>query len=293
MIGRFLALELCNRGEEVYVYSRKKQLPALLENTEIFLVSSQEPTEYNLDGLDVIVNLAGDPIVGSRWTDAKKSQIRSSRVDYTKKLVEKLSHTQKKPKLLINGSAIGYYGLFQDGSIVHKENSSPNTNDYLSNLCIEWEKEALEAEKLGIRVVLLRTGIVLSAEGGALQQMLLPFKLFVGGPIASGKQFTSWIHIDDMIKAIIFLMDDPNASGAYNLTAPIPVSNEKFSKTLAKTLSRPNLFRVPSFALDLMFGQGSTILIQGQNVVPQKLLDSGFEFQYKELETALKNLLHK
>ncbi|MCB1191496.1 MAG: TIGR01777 family protein [Leptospiraceae bacterium] len=292
LIGKFLSLELAKRGDDIYIFSRQNKLPPKLNNVPgIYLITSKEPIESNLDGLDVVINLVGEPIVGSRWNESQKKAIQTSRTDFTKMLVEKLSYTNKKPKVLINGSAIGYYGLFEDGKVVNKEDSPPDPQDFLSNLCIEWENAALEAQKMGIRVVLIRTGIVLSTEGGALKQMLPAFQFFMGGPIASGKQYTSWIHINDMVNAILFLIDNQSCAGAYNITAPNPVSNETFSGILAKTLSRTNFFRVPKIALELIFGEGSIILIQGQNVVPQKLLDAGFQFQYNHLKDALKNLL--
>ena len=242
-----------------------------------------------LEGLDAVVHLAGESIAAGRWNSRRKEAIRESRVAGTRNLVNLLCQLKDPPEVLVSGSAIGYYGPREEEQLGEDE---PPAEDFLGQVCQQWEDEAERAAESGIRVVLLRTGLVLSTQGGALPQMLPPFKMFVGGPLASGRQWMSWIHIRDQIGAIQHVLSNREVKGPVNLTAPGPVTNEEFSKTLASVLKRPALFRVPGLVLRLLFGEmAEALLLSGQRVIPRALQQSGYEFEYPELRGAFENLL--
>ncbi|WP_151669265.1 TIGR01777 family oxidoreductase [Nitrincola schmidtii] len=277
-IGQALEKTLTSRGDQVVIWSRQSSSKT---NWVKQLDDIKEP-------IDAVINLAGAGIVDKRWSPERKQLLRDSRIQTTKSLVEWMAKQQQQPKTLISGSAIGYYGSQASGEL--DENSTP-IKGFTHQLCADWEAEALKAEALGVRVCLIRTGVVLGAKEGALKKMLPPFRFGLGGPIASGKQWMSWIHIDDEVAAIGWLLDRPELSGPFNLTAPEPVTNEVFSKTLGKALHRPAFFRVPAFTMKLMLGEASELLLEGQCVKPVALTKSGFSFNYPRLESALKNLV--
>lgn len=290
-IGRNLARQLAKSAHDIFIFSRKNTLPPELQGLEkLNLVSTPKPNSENLEAMDIIINLAGESVIGERWTEKRKEELRTSRINFTKEIINELAKVKVKPKVFLQGSAIGYYGMYESANPVFSETANPG-EDFLAKLCMDWEKEALQAKDLGIRTVLIRTGIVLSPKSGALQQMLLPFKMFVGGPLGTGKQFMSWIHIADMIQGILFLIADSNASGAFNFTAPNPCSNEEFSSCLGKVIKRPSFMPVPSFAITALYGEGAEVILKGQNVVPTKLIEAGYKFQYPTLKLALENLL--
>jgi uncharacterized protein len=234
-------------------------------------------------GCDAVVHLAGEP-VAQRWTSAVKQRIRDSRVEGTRAVVAAIAASERKPPVLVSASAVGYYGL--RGDEILTEASAPS-NDFLGDTSVAWEREALAAEKLGVRVVNPRIGVVLGSDGGALEKMLPPFRMGLGGRIASGKQWMSWIHIDDLVSLIVFAMTNANLRGPVNAVAAQPVTNAEFTQELAKALHRPAIFPVPEFALKLLFGEMASILIGGQRVVPQVALAAGFEFRYGSLGSAL------
>lgn len=276
-IGQALEKTLTSRGDQVVIWSRQQ--------------SSKQNWVKQLDDInqpiDAVINLAGAGIVDKRWSPERKQLLLDSRIQTTKALVEWIAKQEQKPLTLISGSAIGYYGSQATGEL--DEQAIP-VKGFTHQLCADWEAEAAKAEALGVRVCLIRTGVVLGKKQGALKKMLPPFKLGLGGPIASGKQWMSWIHIDDEVAAICWLLDHAELSGAFNLTAPQPVTNETFSKTLGKVLHRPAFFRVPAITMKLMLGEASELLLEGQCVKPVALQASGFSFSYPELEPALKNL---
>ena len=240
-----------------------------------------------LEGLDGVVHLAGEGIAGLRWTEEKKKAIRGSRVDGTRNLVNALAGLKQKPKVFIAGSALGFYG--DRGDDVMTETSSPG-DTFLAEVCREWETESRRAEDLGIRTVLLRTGIVLSKDGGALATMMTPFKFGVGGTIGSGKQWMSWISLDDVVGIINFAIENDNLRGAINVVGPNPVTNEEFTKTFGDVLYRPTFLPLPEFAVNLVFGEmGDALLIHSTRVEPKRLLDAGYEFKFKSLKSALEN----
>jgi uncharacterized protein (TIGR01777 family) len=247
---------------------------------------TEEPPDYSLANADAIVHLAGEP-VAQRWTPEAKIKIRESRVQGTRRLVQALSTQSRKPSVLVSGSAIGIYG--SRGDEILTESSAPGA-DFLAEVCQEWEKQAVLAESLGIRVARIRTGIVLGKGGGALERMLPPFKAFVGGKIGSGKQWMSWIHLDDLVGIICHALENP-LGGAFNGTAPNPVRNSDFTSELARALRRPALFPVPPFALKAVFGEMAEMLLGGQRALPKAIEAAGYQFQYPNLGPALRAVL--
>ena len=241
-----------------------------------------------IDGAYAVINLAGEPIAEKKWTNAQKAALRNSRIDTTKALVGAIGQCKNKPKVFVNASAVGYYGP-RDNSLLD-EGSDPGAG-FLAELCQAWEKEVVQAEVFGVRTVRVRTGIVLSRQGGALAKMLPPFRMFIGGPLGSGTQIMSWIHLEDEVNAILKALEDPTIRGAVNLTAPGAVTMNEFAKTMGRVLNKPSFFRVPPIALKVLLGEMSDMLLTGQNVYPKKLLDAGFKFKYPSLEPALKDLL--
>lgn len=235
-----------------------------------------------------VVNLAGEPLTTGRWTAARKQVLLDSRLGTTRDLLAWMSALAERPRVLVSGSAIGYYGPRGDEPL--DENASPG-HDFAAMLCRRWEAEAFAAEALGVRTCVLRTGIVLGRDGGALARMLPPYRLGAGGPMGDGRQWMSWIHRDDLVGMIIWMLENPHARGAYNGTAPAPVTNAVFARTLAAALHRPALITAPAFALKLAFGEMAGLLLTGQNVLPQHALDEGFSFQYPTLERALQAIL--
>ena len=239
---------------------------------------------------DIVINLAGEPIANKRWSEQQKQRIVDSRVDTTQKLIAYLKKAAHKPELLVSGSAIGYYGIATATDFVD-ENASGD-DSFSSQLCQQWEATALQAETLGIRTCLLRTGIVLGKGGGALSKMLVPFKMGLGGRIGEGKQWMPWVHLDDLLGIILYCIEHKSLTGAINGTAPNPVTNQEFTKTLGKVLKRPTIFPLPVIAVKLLMGQmGEELLLAGSRVLPKKISEAGYQFQYEKLEDALLNVV--
>jgi uncharacterized protein (TIGR01777 family) len=253
--------------------------------------AQEPPPAKAFDGVDAVFHLAGDPVAEGRWTAAKKERLRESRIAGTRHLVKTLGQLDVKPKVLVSASAVGYYS--DRGEEILDESAAPR-DDFLGELCQAWEREAGEAEKLGIRVVSVRVGIVLGEKGGALAKMLPPFYLGLGAPLGSGRQYMPWIHIEDLVRLMVFAAEHDTVRGPVNGVGPNPVTNREFTKTLGKVLSRPTIFPpVPGFMLKLMFGEFGQILLHSQKAVPKKALDAGFKFQFSELEPALRDVLKK
>jgi uncharacterized protein (TIGR01777 family) len=238
--------------------------------------------------VDAVINLAGAPVVGGRWTNERKALLRSSRVDTTRGLVSAIAKMNKRPQVLLSASAIGYYGNRGDDPVTEK--SEPGT-DFLAELAKEWEKEAVKAEKFGVRVVLLRFGIILAKQGGALPQMMLPFKYGLGGKLGSGRQWTSWIALQDVVAIIQVALRSDSWRGPVNLVAPQPMRNSDFTKSLAKVMHRPAIFAVPAFALRLAMGEMAEALLGGARVAPQVLEEHGYRFVHANLDEALSAIL--
>jgi len=240
------------------------------------------------EGIDTVYHLAGESIFHGRWNAAKKERIRASRVENTRNLVEIIAGTANRPKTLICSSAVGYYGSRGDEKLT--EQSTPGL-DFLAEVCINWEKEALRAEEYGVRVVMIRTGVVLGANGGALAQMLLPFKMGAGGRLGSGRQFMSWIHIDDLISIMLYIKENPSLRGPINAVAPNPVRNNDFTQALASALHRPAILPAPGFALKLLLGEFANVLLGSQRALPEVLQQAGYEYAHSEIKTALQSLV--
>ncbi len=239
---------------------------------------------------DIIINLAGEPIANKRWSNKQKQRILASRISITEQLMVFLRRVAHKPKLLINGSAIGYYGISKTNNAIDEH--SAGDESFSSQLCQQWETVALQAEAIGIRTCLLRTGIVLGKGGGALSKMLLPFQLGLGGKIGDGKQWMSWIHLDDLVGIILYCITDDKLTGAINGTSPNPVTNQEFTKTLGKVLKRPTILPMPKVIIKLLMGQmGEELLLAGKKILPMKVSAAGYHFQYQQLEQALINSL--
>ncbi|HEX4953719.1 MAG TPA: TIGR01777 family oxidoreductase [Thermoanaerobaculia bacterium] len=291
LIGRALAASLAADGHEVVVLSRRPEgvhgLPpgARAEGWE---PERAGPWADLLDGA-VVVHLAGDNLAEGRWTAEKKRRIRDSRVLSGQALARAIEAGPARPEAFLQSSAVGYYG-FDRGEEEVAESAAPG-DDFLGRVCVEWEASTAGLDALGIRRPILRTGLVLSGAGGALPQMALPFRLFVGGPVGRGSQVLPWIHEIDEVRAIRFLIDHPTASGPFNLTAPSPVPFRAMARALGRSLRRPSLLPVPAFALRLLLGEKAELVLGGQRAVPKRLLELGFSFRFPELEPALADLL--
>lgn len=288
-IGSHLARALINQKHRVVIFCRDAKKAEKLFGSNVIAV--EQLSEIN-DTIDAVINLAGEPIMGSginaRWSAKRKQQLVDSRVGVTHQLMEWMAALEKKPSVLISGSAIGYYGNYPEDQDL-TEHASPRSC-FPSQLCQEWEFEALKAKSFGMRVCLLRTGVVLDKNAGALKKMWLPFSLGLGGNVASGQQWLSWIHIHDMVQLILFLLANTDIEGAVNATAPQPVRYQQFTLTLASVLSRPHVAPMPKTVLNIVFGEAAQLLTEGQKVVPKVLLDNGFTFQFSAIDEALKHI---
>ncbi|MGN7740448.1 TIGR01777 family oxidoreductase [Pseudomonas sp. 22526] len=286
LMGRQLCRHWLTQGHQLTVWSRRPaEVPKLCGAQVRGIARLDELAE---EPVDAIINLAGAPIADRPWTHKRKALLWSSRITLTEKLLAWLESRGQKPGLLISGSAVGWYG--DGGERELTENSPPVSEDFASQLCIAWEETAQRAEAMGVRVVLIRTGLVLAAEGGFLSRLLLPFKLALGGPIGNGRQWMPWIHIKDQIALIDFLLHRSDASGPYNACAPKPVRNREFAKTLGGVLHRPAIVPVPAFVLRVGLGELSLLLLGGQRAVPARLQAAGFTFQFTDLRAALDDL---
>ena len=286
LIGSALSLQLLEKGHSptVLTHSPVPRIPISNRKWQPWSPPAPGAWEETIDGADAVINLAGEPIAAKRWSEEQKEKIRSSRVDTTRALVGAIAKAKKKPRLLLNASAVGYYGPHRDETLT--EGAGPG-DDFLSRVSSAWEDEAEKARDYGLRVIRLRTGIVLARDGGALAKMAPPFKLFAGGPLGSGKQWLSWIHIEDEVGLILFLLEHPHAHGAVNATAPNPTTMREFCKTLGRVLHRPSWAPVPAFVLRPMLGEMADMLLTGQRVFPDTAQRLGYRFRYPNLYEAL------
>ena len=286
LIGKALQKSFLAKGHEMLLAGRgepKREIEIRWSVEEGF----REEDMPRLEGLDAVIHLAGEGIAGLRWTDEKKKAIRDSRVIGTHNVVNALAALERKPKVFLSGSAMGFYGDRGDEAVTE---ASPPGNTFLSEVCKEWEIESRRAEDLGIRTVLLRTSIVLSKDGGALATMLTPFKFGVGGVVGTGQQWMSWISLDDVVGIVNFALENENLRGAVNVASPNPVTNEQFTKTLGEVLYRPTFLPLPEFAVNLVFGEmGDALLIDSTRVEPKRLKDAGYQFKFTDLKSALEN----
>jgi len=291
LIGRALATDLARNGNEVIILSRRPERIIGLQvgvRAERWDGCTAEGWHSLANGAGAIVNLAGENISSGRWTDERKRAIPQSRLDAGQALVQAVQAVANKPGVVIQASGIGYYGPHGDEEVI--EETLPG-HDFLARLATDWESSTASLEALGVRRAVIRTGVVLSTEGGALTRMLLPFRFFVGGCLGSGRQWFPWIHIADEVDAIRFLIENEAASGPFNLTAPVPLTNAEFSRLLGQRLRRPALTPTPAFTLRLLFGEMATALLDGQRAIPRRLLQLGFAFRFSEAGPALEDLL--
>jgi uncharacterized protein len=290
-VGSRLVEQLQAEGHLVTILTRNPQQASnRFPQAQVVSYNPLKSGEWqaSICGCDAVINLAGEPIAEKRWTSAQKRTILESRQIGTQKIVEAINLAAVKPQVLINASAIGYYGTSETDKF--DENSLAGS-DFLAEVCTAWETAAQAVTTNGTRLVILRFGIVLGENGGALGKMLTPFSAFVGGPIGSGKQWFSWIHRDDVVKLIVAAINDPQMQGAYNATAPHPVTMAEFAHTLGTVMSRPSWLPVPNFAIEALLGEGAIVVLQGQQVIPTKTLDRGFDFTYPTLKPALESIL--
>jgi len=297
LIGRALAENLIADGHEVIVLTRSPERARNLVagvRVQGWDARTTEGWGHLADGADAIVNLAGSSIAGqgffpSRWSEEQRRLLRESRLNSSRAVVEAVAQAEQKPRVVIQASGVGYYGYRGDEPLT--EDAEPGDDWAARFTAEEWEPSTAAVEGMGVRRVVIRTGVVLDTGDGALPRLLLPFRLFVGGPMGSGKQWISWIHLEDQARAIRFLIENEEARGAVNVTAPNPVRNGELAKIIGKAMGRPSWIPVPGFALRLAFGEVAEVVLKGQRAVPQRLLDLGFEFQFPTAEAAMKDVL--
>ena len=291
-IGRKLVDSLLQAHHNVTILSRtpeitRKYFPSV--HVKFWNTKTKNDLIDVLHTTDAVINLAGESIAAKRWTQLHKERILSSRMETTQAIIDAIRQVKQKPSVLLNASAVGYYGHVPEGDVTEEH---PKGIGFLADVCAQVESTALQAQDSGVRVVLLRTGVVLDRDGGALQNILLPFRLFIGGPMGSGKQWFPWIHLHDEVSAIIFAMESDRVSGPLNLAAPDSIRMREFCRAVGKILRRPSWIHVPAYILKLALGEmAEPLLLHGQKMIPQKLVDAGFKFQFPKLEDALRNLL--
>lgn len=283
-IGHALCMHLLQAGHTLSVLTRDP----LHARTRVPAAARVLATLDEARDVEAVVNLAGEPLMAGRWNAARKAEFRRSRLGTTQALIVWMARQSVRPRVLVSGSAIGYYGPRDDEAL--DESAAPG-DDFAAQLCRDWETEAMQAEGLDVRTCRVRTGIVLGADGGALAKMLPPFRLGAGGPMGDGRQWMSWIHRDDLVRMIAWLLDSDRAGGAYNGTAPVPVTNRDFARTLGKALHRPAVLPTPAFVLKAGFGEMAQLLLTGQRVLPAHALAEGFAFRFPALTAALDDLL--
>ena len=288
-VGSRLVERLLAEGHQVLILTRNPASVKPAPSVEVVAYNPKESGAWqqSISGCDAVVNLAGEPIAEKRWTPEHKKEIINSRKIGTQKIVEAISKANPKPSVLVSASAIGYYGTSETATF---EESSPSGNDFLAQVCQEWEAEAQKVKDTGTRLVIVRIGIVL-AMGGAIGKMIPPFKMFAGGPIGTGKQWFSWIHRDDLVNLILFALQQREVEGVLNATAPNPVRMNEVSQTLGEVLNRPSWLPVPAFALEVLLGDGAQVVLEGQQVLPKRTITQGFDYQYPSLKQALEEFL--
>lgn len=287
LVGDALIHNLLRQGHQVMVLTRNRGRGKEKFGDKVEFCTTLDSIG-TFDDYDAVINLAGEPIIGKRWTKKQKEKLCNSRWNITRKLSDMIKKSSNPPKVFVSGSAVGYYGAQKDNILT--ESSAPH-KEFTNHLCEEWERLALEADSKDTRVCISRTGIVLSKKGGMLSIMLLPFRMGLGSVFGKGKQYISWVHIQDMINAIIFLLHTPEARGIFNITAPNPVTNKRFANVLSNIIYRPRIFRIPAFVLKMMMGEAATMVVDGQRVIPQHLQNLHFRFTFEHLDESLRSIL--
>jgi len=300
LIGRALSAALFSKGHSITVLTRNPDKARDALHSGVLPVKwdgrSLDGWGHLIEETDAVINLAGESIAGDtlpaifthRWNNENKNRIRASRLNAGRALLSAIKNAKRKPRVFIQASAVGFYGPRGDEEI---SENTPAGSDFLAETCRIWEDSTAEIENMGIRRVIIRTGLVLAPKGGILPLILLPFRLFVGGPLGSGDQFVSWIHIKDQVNAIRFLLENEGAGGVYNFTTPYPVRQHELATIAGGLMRRPSFFPVPGFALKLVLGEKSILVLDGQRTFPEKLIADGFHFRYENLKTALNNLI--
>ena len=292
LIGRALSESLIHDGHEVIALSRNPERMANFPRAaklEKWDGQTAQGWGKLVTGADAMVNLAGENLSAGRWTARRKQQILESRLNAGKALLQAIQGSVKKPPILVQSTAVGYYGPSGDEWLSEE---APPATDFLARVCQAWENSTQPVEALGVRRVVTRSGVVLSTRSGAFPRMLLPFRLFAGGPLGSGKQWLSWVHLEDEVRALRFLIENPAARGTFNIAAQ-PLSNRQFARVLGKVMHRPAFVPVPAFAIRLLFGEMGTVVLDGQRVSAERLVGLGFRFRFPEAEAALMDLLKK
>jgi uncharacterized protein (TIGR01777 family) len=296
LIGTELSKSLVADGHEVIVLSRNPEGKKVPDGVKAEKWDGKTAVSWGhlADGADAIINLAGENIAGSgmlpdRWTEERKARILNSRLDAGAAVVEAVTAAKNKPKLVIQSSGIDYYGDVPKGIVT--EDSPPGDDSFLAKVTVPWENSTAAVAQEGVRHVVIRTGVVLSKEGGSLETILLPFKFYAGGPVGSGKQWLAWIHLQDLIRGIRFLLENEDTSGPYNLCAPQSVQYKEFSKIIGQVMGRPSFLPAPAFAMKLVLGEAADLVLNGRNAQPKRLLDAGFTFNFPDPKSALQDLL--
>ncbi|MBT0723809.1 TIGR01777 family protein [Rosenbergiella sp. S61] len=287
LIGQRLTETLLSQFHQITALTRTPERAAKLLGPQVQLWNTLAD-KTSLDGFDAVINLAGEPIADKRWTKDQKQKLCDSRWQLTAQLAALIKASANPPSVFISGSAVGYYGD-QGQALVTEDRLAKK--EFTWQLCSRWEALALEAKSEKTRVCLLRTGVVLSRQGGALSKMVMPFRACLGGPFGDGQQYMPWIHIDDMLNAIQFLLHQNTLNGPFNMVAPNPARNEQFSTLLAKVLHRPSFMRVPATMVQWLMGESAILVLGGQQAIPQRLIDAGYKFRYNELKPALEDVL--
>ncbi|WP_079526667.1 TIGR01777 family oxidoreductase [Halobacillus hunanensis] len=290
-VGSKLTDKLTHEGHHVYILTRSPQKHNDTENvTHIGWLKDEFAPWEHLPSVDAIVNLAGESLASGRWTEERKQSIMNSRISATEGVIDLIERMDRKPEVLVNASAVGFYG--KSNSKTFTEETEEPGNDFLANVVVEWEKRAAKAQHFGVRTVFVRFGLILGEEG-ALPKMIMPYKFMIGGNVGSGEQWMSWIHIDDVIELISYSVKKTSLEGPVNGTAPNPKRNTDFGKTLGNVLGRPHWIPAPSFALKTILGDMSTLLLDGQSVLPKKAVSQEYTFLYPELKPALQSILKR
>lgn len=292
LVGSRLVARLRERTDTAVVLTRSRPAAEAKFGPDVEIVEGDPTTaggwQQAVATCQAVVNLAGENIFARRWNDQFKARIRDSRVEATERVVEAIARADAKPAVLVNASAIGYYGFHQDEEITEADGPG---SDFLARSCVNWEAAARAVQTAGVRLVIVRIGVVLAREGGALAQMLTPFKLGVGGPVAGGRQWMAWVHIDDVVGIMLHAIGHSDVTGVLNATAPAPVTNKEFSRALGRALGRPSFFPVPKLMLRLRFGEVADVVASGQRVLPRRTQQAGYVYRFPEIDRALANLL--
>lgn len=291
LVGKALSDSLRADGHDLYILTRKSQNGYQKGVSYVKWLTQDADPASELEAVDVMINLAGESINSGRWTETRKARILSSRVHATNEVVSIIKRLNQKPKLLINASGIGFYGTSLEKTFT--EANEKAGDDFLAQTVKQWEAATSEAQELGVRTVFARFGVILDKKGGALPRIALPYRMFAGGTVGSGNQWLSWIHIDDVVRGLRHLIETSEISGPVNFCVPEAVTMKTFGKTIGSVLNRPHWIPAPSLALRLLLGEMSMLVLEGQKVVPTKLVDSGFTFTYPTLREALHNIYSK